>query len=331
MAPKIDPAILSALSLDAATSSIASHGGSGFASTFKIMSKGKDGKEKSFFAKTGKGKESEVMFTGEHNSLNAISAAVPSLCPKSYAHGTLTNTSGSFLATDFLNLSSSSSSIPGSGLSLAEKLTKLHSTPAPMSEGYSKPVFGFPVTTCCGDTAQDNSFKETWAEFYAENRLKGVLKSAEKNNGSDPELSKLVGTTAEKVVPRLLRNGHLKDGRTGQDIVPVVVHGDLWSGNHGRGSIDGGGVEEVVFDPSSCWAHGEFDFGIMKMFGGFGGSFEKEYHNLKPKDEPNEEWEDRVALYELYHHLNHYSIFGGSYRGGAVRIMKSLIRKYGND
>ncbi|KAH8674677.1 Fructosamine/Ketosamine-3-kinase [Tricladium varicosporioides] len=331
MPPKVDPAILSALSLDATTSTITSHGGSGFASTFKITSKGNDDIEKLFFVKTRKGKESELMFTGEYNSLNAIHTTVPSLCPKPYAHGTLTNTSGSFLATDFLNLSSYSPSTPGSGLSLAEKLVKLHSMPAPIPEGYSKPVFGFPVPTCCGDTAQDNSFKETWAEFYAENRLKGILKSAEKNHGPDSELSKLVNTTTEKVVPRLLRNGHLKDGGTGQDIVPVTVHGDLWSGNHGRGSIGEGGVEEVIFDPSSCWAHSEFEFGIMRMFGGFGKNFEREYHKLKPKDGPVEEWEDRVALYELYHHLNHYSIFGGSYRGGAVRIMENLIKKYGDE
>lgn len=64
MAPKIDPAILAALSLDAATTSITSHGGSGFASTFKITSN-VDGKEKLFFAKQGKGKASEIMFTGK--------------------------------------------------------------------------------------------------------------------------------------------------------------------------------------------------------------------------------------------------------------------------
>ena len=37
----------------------------------------------------------------------------------------------------------------------------------------------------------------------------------------------------------------------------------------------------------------------MRMFGGFGPSFEREYHKLKPKDEPEEEFEDRVELYEL--------------------------------
>jgi len=43
-----------------------------------------------------------------------------------------------------------------------------------------------------------------------------------------------------------------------------------------------------------------------------------------------EEWDDRVTLYELYHHLNHYSIFGGGYRGSAVRIMEELVRRYGD-
>jgi hypothetical protein len=64
MAPRIDPAIIKALSLDAATTTIASHGGSGFASTFKITSKSDDGKDKLYFVKQGKGKDSEVMFAG---------------------------------------------------------------------------------------------------------------------------------------------------------------------------------------------------------------------------------------------------------------------------
>jgi len=64
MAPRIDPAIIKALSLDAATTMIASHGESGFASTFKITSKSDDGKDRLYFVKQGKGKDSEVMFAG---------------------------------------------------------------------------------------------------------------------------------------------------------------------------------------------------------------------------------------------------------------------------
>jgi hypothetical protein len=35
------------------------------------------------------------------------------------------------------------------------------------------------------------------------------------------------------------------------------------------------------------------------MFGGFGRGFWREYESLVPKSEPKEEWDDRIALYEL--------------------------------
>ena len=198
-----------------------------------------------------------------------------------------------FLATDFLDLGSSAPG--GSGESLASKLAKLHTTPAPIPEGYDKPMFGFPVTTCCGDTPQDNSWRESWADFYADNRLRSICRAAVKNHGPDGELSDAVEKTASRVVPRLIGDDRVKG------IKPVIIHGDLWSGNHGRGQIGGrGGAEEVVFDPSSVYGHSEYELGIMKMFGGFGGSFFREYEKLVPKAEPKEEWDDRVMLYELW-------------------------------
>jgi protein-ribulosamine 3-kinase len=62
---KVDPAIIEALGLDPANSAMNSHGGSGFASTFKITSE-KDGKPLNYFVKTGTGKEAEVMFRGKY-------------------------------------------------------------------------------------------------------------------------------------------------------------------------------------------------------------------------------------------------------------------------
>ncbi|KAL3421330.1 Ketosamine-3-kinase [Phlyctema vagabunda] len=329
MPAKVDSAILKALALDPAKTTIASHGGSGFSTTQKITSTDEDGVEKCFFIKTGHGKEAGVMFEGEHTSLNSISSAVPSFCPRSYAHGPLCEKSGGhFLATDFLTLTSKSRSSSKS-LTLAQKLSKLHSIAASTPPGFSEPQFGFPVPTCCGNTEQDNTFKSSWAEFYADNRLRQILQASEKNNGRDKELHDLVERTAEEIVPRLLGDGHLTSPDGGK-IVPVVVHGDLWSGNHGTGKIGTDeNVEEVVYDPSSCYAHAEFEFGIMKMFGGFGGTFWEWYYEGRDRDRPVEEWSDRAELYELYHHLNHYAMFGGSYKGGAVRIMKKLLEKYG--
>lgn len=195
-----------------------------------------------------------------------------------------------FLATDFLDLGCDVEG--GSGQSLAAKLAKLHTTQAPIPKGYSVPMFGFSETTCCGDTAQENSWKPTWTTFYAENRLRAILRVSVERNGVDQKLTEAVEKMAGKVVPRLV--GAVKG------IKPVVIHGDLWSGNHSRGQIAGkGGTEEVVYDPSVVYGHSEYELGIMKMFGGFGGSFWKEYEQLVPKQEPREEWDDRILMYEL--------------------------------
>jgi protein-ribulosamine 3-kinase len=343
----IDSAVAKLLSLDPKETTISGAAGSSFASTSKITTKLSDGTEKQFFMKTGSGKEASVMFegkklatitvdtislnqkSGEHASLSAIHNAVPTLCPQSYGHGKLADSpSTHFLVTDFVNLSSRfSSSSSTSAPSLAAKLAKLHTTPAPPPPGESNPKFGFPVTTCCGETPQDNSFKSSWADFYAQNRLLFILKRSEKTNGSDAELRSLVEKTCNKVVPRLLGDDHLNNGK---GVTPVIVHGDLWSGNASLGKLPGmEAAEDLVYDSSACYAHSEFELGIMKMFGGFGGSFLKEYHEMVPKTEPVEEYNDRVALYELYHHLNHHAMFGGGYKGGAVSIMSKLIQKYG--
>lgn len=293
LAMSVDPAILAAVGLDAQNTKQASHGGSGFSSTFKLTGL-KDGRQVNYFVKTGMGTDAEVMFRGEHASLNAINDAVPNFCPRSHGNGPLASSPGSFfLATDFLDLRASSSATRGSGLSLAQKLARLHTTPAPVPDGHDRSMFGFPVPTCCGATEQVNEWRESWADFYADNRIRAIGKACVKAHGRDGEFDKTLEAIASRVVPRLIGDDTVKGIR------PVVIHGDLWSGNHGRGVIAGqGGTEEVVFDASAVYGHSEYELGDMRMFGGFG-NFWKEYEKLIPKAEPKEEWEDRVALYEL--------------------------------
>lgn len=261
---KLDAAVVRSLSLEAARTKVASHGGSGFSTTAKITTTTKDGTEKHYFMKIGKGKDAEVMFRGEHASLNAIHSVVPNLCPQSFAEGKLEDSpDGAFLVTDFLDMSGLSTprSNKESTNTLPAKLAKLHTTPAPIPNGYSKAVFGFPEVTCCGDTEQPNGFTQSWADFYANNRLLAILKKIERSNGNDPSLRSLVERTAFETVPRLIGDDHLNNGN---GVVPVTVHGDLWSGNKGRGRLGGqGAVEDVVFDPSACYAHSEYELGIV--------------------------------------------------------------------
>lgn len=68
MLPNVDPAILEALGLEATSSKLVPHGGSGFSSTYKLMAT-KDGKELTYFVKTGTGPDADVMFRGKPPTL----------------------------------------------------------------------------------------------------------------------------------------------------------------------------------------------------------------------------------------------------------------------
>ncbi|KAL8833814.1 MAG: hypothetical protein Q9170_004074 [Blastenia crenularia] len=319
---QLDKAVVMTLSAERNTSSIEPYGQAGF-STPSRVSVTINGQTSSYFMKTGPDGD---MFTGEYESLKAIHNAVPSLCPRPIAHGRLSESPDSFLLTDFIHIEVTTGGQP-SGLSLAQKLAQLHRASTPIPKGYSKPVFGFHVTTYAGRTAQKNSWNRSWPKFFAENRLRAVWKTVEHNHGTDTELYTLLDRVVKEVVPRLLGNGHLG----GKDSIrPALVHGDLWSGNKARGRVGGdGGIEDTIFDAGSCYAHSEYELGIMRMFGGFSAGFFNEYHRLIPKTKPKSEYDDRLSLYELYQWLNHYALFSGGYREDAMDCMEKLVGKYG--
>lgn len=317
---ELDSAIVSLLSLESAKTKVRPGGsGSSSARTYRVSVDG----GQDYFVKTASGDHAQIMFAGEHASLNALANAVPGLAPRSHGHGKLQNQSGSFLVTDHIDMTGKHSS-----QSLAHKLATLHTTPAPIPEGYDRPQFGFPVPTCCGDTVQPNTYSTSWAEFFANNRLRFITAESVANQGEDQELEDVVERVCT-VIPRLLGDDHLNNGK---GVTPVVVHGDLWSGNKSTGKLAGmTEVEELVFDPSACYAHNEYDLGIMHMFGGFGGQFFSAYRKICPKTEPISEYDDRIALYHAYHHLNHYAMFGGGYRSSGLRLLKDVLRKYEKD
>lgn len=244
MAP-VPATILRALSLPAASKANLSTAnlGSGFTSTGVIRATvptadGTGEEECQYFVKTSaNGQAAEEMFRGEYESLNAIADSVPGFCPRALAWGPLDaqdskdKSKSFFLATEFLELGAGAGGRSRrTGESLAQRLGKLHSTPAPADPETGRRRFGFPVPTFCGDTKQPNRWRDSWAEFYAQERLLTVLETSEKRNGKDVGLREMVERTVRSVVPALLRDGHLgydREGK-GEGITPVVVHGDLW-------------------------------------------------------------------------------------------------------
>jgi fructosamine-3-kinase len=160
-------------------------------------------------------------------------------------------------------------------------------------------AFGFSVTTYCGPTPQDNAPAPTWAEFYAERRIRA--------QGRLLEHAGLVGPSEQRLLERLSDRLPLL---LPCDPEPSLIHGDLWSGNVLH-TVRG----PALVDPACVYADRELEFGITTLFGGFADGFFAAYEEAWPLAAG---WRERNPLYQLYHLLNHFLIFGGAY--GALMV-----------
>ncbi|KAF9040453.1 fructosamine kinase PKL/CAK/FruK [Hymenopellis radicata] len=252
-----------------------------------------------FFVKFGSTNETE-QFTGEAESLKAIHAAAPGLAPQVLASGI--SDGHPYFISEYKDMGRLSER---SGQDLGKRLAlELH-------QYTSHQGFGFHVPTFCGATRMKNGWYETWEECYSE-MIKDLL-DALRSTSRYSTLCRKGDQVRANVIPKLL--GSLK-------IKPVLLHGDLWSGNTGVDSKTG---LPIIFDPSSFYGHSEADLAIARIFGGIPSSFFRAYHEHLPKTEPVEQYELRGDLYEMFHYLNHTVLFGGGYASSAERKMDVLL------
>ena len=166
--------------------------------------------------------------------------------------------------------------------------------------------FGFYHDNYCGETKQDNQWTTDWRFFFRDRRLRFLLQLIQKKRPLPaPDLN-----IYEKLMQKIVQL--IPGGST-----PSLIHGDLWSGNY---LVTQKGP--ALIDPASYYANPEMEFSIITMFGGFSSRFFNAYHSINPKI-PG--WEERNKLYQLYHVLNHYYLFGGSYRHQAIQIAQLFI------
>jgi fructosamine-3-kinase len=182
---------------------------------------------------------------GEFKATSAIYVITPDFCPKPITCGTLSEEADSpFYICKYYDFAEG---VPEPD-SFCEKLARLHSSHAsPTGQ------FGFQCTMYNGNLPQNNTWSDSWEAFF-DNGLRHVLKIREERAGANPELNGLLPALFDKVIPRLLRP--LESGSW--NVVPSLVHGDLWCGN--AGVIDEDTREGIVFDPSSFWAHIECEY-----------------------------------------------------------------------
>ncbi len=77
-----------------------------------------------------------------------------------------------------------------------------------------------------------------------------------------------------------------------------------------------------IYDPAVYVGSAEADIAMTEMFSPMPKAFYEGYYEVIPKSDG---YEHRRDIYNLYHHLNHLNLFGGSHLADVVRI----IRRYG--
>ena len=249
---------------------------------------GRDGRR--FFVKLNHAVR-RPMFEAEAAGLRALAEAgavrVPEPICVGNAHGE------SFLVLEYLELERADAPAE-----LGQQLATLHRTLAPR--------YGWERDNTIGATPQRNDWCDDWLEFFRKHRLEYQLELAAATGGT--RLQQLGG----QVLVRMA--GLFTDYRP----APSLLHGDLWAGNPAA-TMDG---EAVLFDPAVYFGDREADLAMTELFGGFSARFYQCYREAWPVD-PG--YTVRRTLYNLYHVLNHFNLFGGAYAAQAERMMQQLL------
>lgn len=168
---------------------------------------------------------------------------------------------------------------------------------------HSSDAFGFEQDNFCGLTPQSNPAMVDGFVFFAEARLLPQGEMA-RNDGKlgreDLRQLEWLCSRLDRWIPKQ---------------PPSLIHGDLWGGNAHTGPQG----EPVLVDPATHYGWAEAELAMTTMFGRFPESFYRAYLANSPV-EPD--WEERAALYNLYHELNHLNLFGGPYAGAVRRTLK---------
>ena len=253
-----------------------------------------DGKQR-YFVKTNT-PDKVGMFVAEAAGLQAILATRTLCAPKPICHGVADGIA--YLVLECIEI------VNGSGRSaalLGKQLAAMHRVTVSR--------YGWDIDNTIGATPQINTWRDDWIQFYGEHRLRFQLDLAERNG--HPMQAK-----GEKLI------GHLPDFFISYQPQPALLHGDLWGGNWGEDPQD----NPVVFDPALYYGDRETDIAMTELFGGFPASFYAAYADAYPLDAG---YATRKDLYNLYHMLNHFNLFGGGYGGQAARLIEKLLAELG--
>jgi fructosamine-3-kinase len=248
---------------------------------------------RAYFVKTSAPQAAD-MFAAEAAGLAEIARSQTVRVPQPVCHGS--NSEAGWLALEFIAFGSAHRD---SSRALGQSLAAMHRVTAPR--------FGWQRDNAIGATPQPNTLCADWAGFWRERRLGFQLALAARNGAPGSLLAK--GGRLLRDFPALL---------AGCAVAPALLHGDLWGGNAG---VDSAGLP-VIYDPAVYYGHREADLAMTELFGGFDADFHAAYREAFPLDAG---YPVRKQLYNLYHVLNHYNLFGGGYARQAEAMVDRLL------
>jgi fructosamine-3-kinase len=244
------------------------------------------------------------MFVAEMQGLAELAATVTIKVPLPICWGV--TASNSYLVLECLDLTErlavadGNRNSPKNWLEMGRKLAMMHDYPMSNS-----PKFGWQINNTIGATPQLNTWETDWTIFFKNHRIGYQLQLAQRKGGNFPKADRLLDA-----IPEILGEHQPQ---------PSLVHGDLWSGNASFTTTN----IPVIFDPATYWGDLEVDIAMTELFGGFPAAFYQGYASVYSLD-PG--YERRKHLYNLYHILNHYNLFGGSYQSQANSAIELLLR-----
>jgi fructosamine-3-kinase len=232
------------------------------------------------------------MFTAEYLGLKEMFGTNTIRVPKPICYGIAGN--NSYLVLEWLEIGRGKEN---SWFEMGQKLALLHKHKKASQFGWSR-------NNTIGSTPQINTWCDNWADFFAEHRIGYQLRLANRKGGNFTNPDKTIETVRQilsTIKPQ-----------------PSLLHGDLWSGNADC-SIDG---EPVIFDPATYYGDRETDLAMTELFGGFPAAFYRGYNQEWQLDQ---EYQQRKIIYNLYHILNHFNLFGSSYASQAASMIRQII------
>lgn len=256
-----------------------------------------EGRDRTFFVKLNKA-ERLHMFEAECDGLREIVATETVRVPQPVAHG-IAKTS-SFLILEWLKLGAKTSR---SDRIMGEQLAAMHRKP--------QTNFGWFRDNTIGSTLQKNNRSDNWIGFWRDHRLGFQLEHAE-----------LQGVESSLIDSGALLADRISALFAGYSPKPSLLHGDLWSGN----AASDNAKNPVIFDPACYCGDREADIAMTELFGGFSADFYAAYALAWPLD-PG--YQIRKTLYNLYHVLNHFNLFGGGYQRQAKSMIQMLLAELG--